>query len=177
MSLLKKMGLGLQRIYQKTISKLDSLKGTPQSIAKGFATGVAMSFTPFVGFHILLSLIVAKITKQNGIAATLGTIAGNPWTFPFIWYATLHLGHFLLGTDAPEIPINFKIFFSKLFHAVITLDFNAFLNDILPVFIPMLIGCIPFYIVVWLLCSRLIIRVLNKKMDDGVKNNDSRTGM
>ena len=96
MSLITKAGLELQKIYQKTVRKLDSLKGTPQSIAKGFATGVAMSFTPFVGFHILLSLMVAKVTKQNGIAATLGTIAGNPWTFPLIWYTTLHTGHFYL---------------------------------------------------------------------------------
>ena len=61
--------------------KLDSLKGTPREIANGFATGVAMSFTPFVGFHLLLSLAVARLAGQNGIAAALGTIAGNPWTF------------------------------------------------------------------------------------------------
>lgn len=169
MSLIKKTGLELQKIYQKTIEKLDSLKGTPQSIAKGFATGVAMSFTPFVGFHILLSLMVAKITKQNGIAATLGTIAGNPWTFPFIWYATLHTGHFLLGSNAPKLPVNFKVLFSELFHTVIRLDFNAFLSDIWPVFLPMLVGCIPFYIVVWLLCSNLISRVLTNEKDNGDK--------
>lgn len=169
MSLIEEVGLELQKIYQKTIEKLDSLKGTPKGIANGFATGVAMSFTPFVGFHILLSLIVAKITKQNGIAATLGTIAGNPWTFPFIWYATLHTGHFLLGSDAPKLPVNFKALFSELFHTVIALDFNAFLGDIWPIFFPMLIGCIPFYIVVWLLCSRLIERVLNKKVNGDKK--------
>ncbi len=177
MSLINKTGLELRKIYQKTIEKLDSLKGTPQSIAKGFATGVAMSFTPFVGFHILLSLTVAKITKQNGIAATLGTIAGNPWTFPLIWYATLHTGHFLLGHDAPHLPVNFKALFGELFHTVITLDFSTFLSDIWPVFYPMLIGCIPFYIAVWLLCSHLITRVLSKKTDNGDKTNDSRTGM
>ena len=177
MSLIKKMGLELQKVYRKTIRKLDSLKGTPESIAKGFATGVAMSFTPFVGFHILLSLIVTKITKQNGIAATLGTIAGNPWTFPAIWYMTLHVGHFMLGKDAPRLPINFKTFFSELFHTVITLDFSAFLSDIWPVFFPMLVGCIPFYIAVWFLCSRLILRILNTKADRSDASNDSRTGM
>lgn len=169
MSLIKKMGRELLKIYQKTIEKLDSLKGNPQSIAKGFATGVAMSFTPFVGFHILLSLIVAKITKQNGIAATLGTIAGNPWTFPFIWYATLHVGHFILGRGAPVVSVNFKVLFSELFHAVITLDFSAFLSDIWPIVFPMLVGCIPFYIVVWFLCSHLILKVLNKNANNGGK--------
>lgn len=177
MSLIKKVGLGLQKIYQKTIEKLDSLKGTPESIAKGFATGVAMSFTPFVGFHILLSLIVCKLTKQNAIAATLGTIAGNPWTFPAIWYATLHTGHFLLGKAAPELHINFKTLFSELFHTVITLDFNAFLSDIWPIFLPMLVGSIPFYIVVWFLCSHLILRVLNQNKSKEDQKDDSRTRM
>lgn len=177
MSLIKKVGLELQKIYQKVIGKLDSLKGTPTSVAKGFATGVAMSFTPFVGFHILLALIITKITKQNGIAATLGTIAGNPWTFPLIWYMTLHTGHFILGKDAPQLPINFKSFFSELFHTVITLDFSAFLGDIWPVFLPMLVGCIPFYIAVWFLCSHLVLRILNSTANNNGGKNDTRIGM
>lgn len=163
MSLIKKMGLELHKIYKKTILKLNTLKGTPESISKGFATGVAMSFTPFVGFHLILSLMVTKITKQNGTASALGTIAGNPWTFPFIWYSTLHVGYWILGKDAPEQVHNFKILFSKLFHAVISLDFDCFLSDIWPEFYPMLIGCIPFYIVVWLVVSNMTIRVLRRK--------------
>lgn len=167
MSLEKKLGLELRKIYQKTVDKLNSLKGTPKSISKGFATGVAMSFTPFVGFHIVLSLMVAKITRQNGIAATLGTIAGNPWTFPLIWFATLHVGHFFLGSDAPKMPIDFKTIFNELFHAVISLDFHAFLSDIWPVFLPMLVGCVPFYIIVWFVCYRLVNRVLSRDVDKG----------
>ncbi len=166
MSLLGKMGLELKKNYHKIIYKLNTLKGTPESIAKGFATGAAMSFTPFVGFHILLSLLVCKITKQNGIAATLGTIVGNPWTFPFIWYATLHTGHLILGREAPKLPINFKVMFNELFHAVISLDFQVFLSDIWPVFLPMLVGCIPFYIVVWLLSFHMIKRVLVTDSDN-----------
>ena len=65
MSLIKKMGLGLKKIYQKNLSKLDTLKGNPKSISKGFATGVAISFTPFVGFHLLLSLFITKITNKT----------------------------------------------------------------------------------------------------------------
>ena len=86
MSRIKKEGLGLRTLYIKIIQKLTSIKGTPEAIAKGFATGVAMSFTPFVGFHLLLCIFISKITKQNSIAGALGTIAGNPWTFPIIWY-------------------------------------------------------------------------------------------
>ena len=171
MSLKNNLGLKLFNIYQKIIQKLKGLKGSNTSIAKGFATGVAVSFTPFVGFHILISLIITKLTKENSISATLGTIAGNPWTFPFIWYLTLHLGCFILGADAPILPLDFKIFFKKLFRAVISLDFNLFISDIWPIFLPMLVGCIPCYIIVWFITTKLVERALNSASKKGDKND------
>lgn len=157
---IKKVGLWLNKAYQKTVIKLNSIKGTPKNIAKGFATGVSMSFTPFVGFHLLLSLVITKLTNQNSTASALGTLAGNPWTFPFIWYATLKTGKIILSQEDIDSPINFKHLFTELYHAVITLDFDAFLSDIWPEFFPMLLGCIPFYIVVWLFTYHFIYRIL-----------------
>ena len=174
MSLIKKMGLGIKAKYTKILRKLNQIKGTKESIAKGFATGAAMSFTPFVGFHILLSLIVVKLTKQNGLAAVLGTIVGNPWTFPFIWCITLHTGCLILPTSDIPASFDFKIFFSKLFHAIISLDFNLIIYDIWPIFLPMLIGCIPYYILVWFVVSNLIKKAMIKSQNKGDKN-DIRT--
>lgn len=163
MSRVKEKGLGLQNLYIKIIQKLTSIKGTPEAIAKGFATGVAMSFTPFVGFHLLLCLFISKITKQNSISGALGTIAGNPWTFPFIWYFVFHTGIFILGHEAPEEKIDFKSLFKELFHCVINLDFSRFWVDIWPVFYPMLIGCIPLYFIIWQIVYHTIKHVLEKK--------------
>ena len=171
MSLMRKLGLELRAKYNIILKKLSNIKGTPSSISKGFATGVAMSFTPFVGFHILLSLIMAKLTKQNGIAAVLGTMAGNPWTFPIIWYLTLNIGYLLLPSKSRYIPNDFKIFFSKLFHAIISLDFNLFIYDIWPIFLPMLVGCIPCYIVVWIITAKLVEKALNTASKKGDKND------
>ena len=39
------------------------LKGTPHELALGFSTGVAISFTPFIGFHALISIFLLKITS------------------------------------------------------------------------------------------------------------------
>ncbi|MBR5154132.1 MAG: DUF2062 domain-containing protein [Alphaproteobacteria bacterium] len=167
MSLITKMGLLLHKAYQRLFQKLDSIRGNPKEVAKGFATGVAMSFTPFVGFHILLSLVVAKITKQNGVAATLGTIAGNPWSFPIIWYLTFHTGIMIMGEGNNSLPANFKEFFVKLFHAIISLDFNLFIHDIWPIFLPMLIGCIPYYILVWYVISYLVEKSIMKPQNNG----------
>jgi uncharacterized protein (DUF2062 family) len=72
------------------------LRATPHAIAAGVASGVFCSFTPFIGFHFLLSFIVAWPLRGNLVAAALGTALGNPITFPFILGATLQLGRFLL---------------------------------------------------------------------------------
>ena len=159
---IKKLRLGLQNISKRVINKLSNLKGNRQDIAKGFATGVAVSFTPFVGFHMLISLIVATLLKQNKIAATLGTIFGNPWTFPLIWYLTLHLGVFLLGGRF-DMPVNFKEFFDDLYHSIISLDIDMFIRDILPILIPMLIGSIPCFVVAWFATYHLIYKVLKRR--------------
>lgn len=173
MSPLKTMGLYLKNFNHKIFNKLRAINGTPESVAKGFTTGVAVSFIPFVGFHILIALLIAKITKQSGVAATLGTIAGNPWTFPLIWYATWHTGIFLGISNSAEENINFSLFFKELYHTVIMLDFNTFLRDIWPIFLTMLIGCIPFCIGIWYFTPRLIIPLLKTKSSKGDKNNDT----
>lgn len=41
------------------IERLRSLSGTPSSIAGGAAVGVMVSFTPFVGLHTLLAVVLA----------------------------------------------------------------------------------------------------------------------
>ena len=160
MSLIKEVGRGLLKLYTKILVRLKEIKGTPESVAKGFATGIAISFTPFVGFHLLIALSIGKILKQSGVAATLGTLAGNPWTFPFIWYSTFNFGEFILNHQLAKIPENFDIFFKELFHAVIILDFKGFFDDIWPVFYPMLIGSIPFYIVSWWMVYLTLRKVL-----------------
>lgn len=173
MSLIETLGLYIRKISQRIFYKLREIKGSPKSVADGFVTGIAVSFTPFVGFHILIALLIAKTMKQSGLAATLGTIAGNPWTFPVIWYLIWHTGMLFLLKDMPAEPIHFSLFFKELFHALIMLDFKTFLSDIWPVFFPMLIGCIPFCAAIWALMPQFIIRMLNKKSVGGNKNNDT----
>ena len=75
---------GWKRYSQYLMMRLHRLKGTPQSIAAGIACGVAISFTPFVGFHFVLAAITAFLLRGNILASALGTAAGNPlFGYPF----------------------------------------------------------------------------------------------
>lgn len=90
--------MGWRRLAVYMLKRLTRLPGTPHNIAAGFACGAAISFTPFVGFHIALAILLAYLLRGHLIAAAVGTVVGNPWTFPFIWLATYKVGQVMLGS-------------------------------------------------------------------------------
>ena len=90
--------MGWRRLGTYLVKRLTRLPGTPHNIACGFACGAAISFTPFVGMHIVLSVLLAWLLRGHMIAAAVGTVVGNPWTFPFIWLATYKVGQIMLGS-------------------------------------------------------------------------------
>lgn len=158
---LKKISSGIKKFSRKTLRRLNQLKAPPHSIAAGFACGVAISFTPFVGFHGLLAAAIAWIIRGNVLAALLGTIVGNPWTFPFIWVSVLYTGRYMLG-ESIRSHIEFSHIFESSLHALITFDFKLFINDAWPIIWPMIVGCIPYFILSWLLSYYLLNNMLTK---------------
>jgi len=97
------------------------LSGSPHAVAAGVAAGVFASFTPFVGFHFLLSFIVAYMIAGNLIAAAIGTAAGNPLTFPFIWVASFNVGTWVLGSDPNTVrPGDLELSFDLLTNSFMT---------------------------------------------------------
>lgn len=123
--------------------RIGRLPGTPYSIAAGFAYGAAISFSPFMGLHIALSAGLAWMTRASMIAAAIGTLVGNPWTFPFIWVWTYELGNLMLGSAAH--PLNFSMFLHMTLHQ----SFTFLKGNFWSIFLPMLLGSIPSGIVVW----------------------------
>jgi uncharacterized protein (DUF2062 family) len=85
------------------VRRATRLAGTPHSIAAGAACGVAISFTPLIGLHLLGAFLLCLLVRGNYLAAAAGTLVGNPWTFPFIWVATDQLGHALMGSPPAQL--------------------------------------------------------------------------
>lgn len=152
---------GWKRYGKFIMLKLNRLSGTPSSIAAGVACGAAISFTPFVGFHLILAAVTAFIVRGNIVASAIGTIVGNPWTFPFIWVSVLYTGRLMLG-EAGEGHVKFVAVFEKSFHALISFDFSAFGQDVWPVIWPMIVGCVPYYFLVWFVTYFLVKKALEK---------------
>jgi len=75
--------------------RVTRLSDTSQKIALGLAIGAGISFTPFLGTHFIQAGFLAYALRANFLAALIGTFVGNPWTFPFMWWAAMAFGSFL----------------------------------------------------------------------------------
>ena len=117
----------LKYIWQRTIR----LNGSAHSIALGLAAGAFVSASPFIGMHLLIAALIAWTFGGNIIASAVGTWAGNPISFPFIWLATFNIGHLMLGTEdkAGDLPeLSFGLFI------------DAPISALFPVILPMAVG-------------------------------------
>lgn len=102
----------LARYYGHRIARLP---GTPHHIAAGFALGVGVSVTPFIGFHLLIGLVLCWVLRVSNMGMIIGTVlAGNPWTFPAIWVATYQLGYRLLAMEGAASGTPHDISFASL---------------------------------------------------------------
>jgi len=65
-------------------------------VAASFAIGVAISFTPLIGFHWIIALLLAFILKLNKVDVLLGTLVVNPLTLPPVAAVAIPIGRLLL---------------------------------------------------------------------------------
>lgn len=83
------------RIYQRFIR----LKGAPREIALGFALGLMIGMTPFLGTHFVACLVVASLLGWSKIAAMVGVNITNVFTAPLIYPINYWVGARLVGVS------------------------------------------------------------------------------
>lgn len=141
---------GWHRSTRYVFHRVARIPGSSYSLAAGFACGAAISFTPFIGLHFVLSALLAYVLRANIIASAIGTAVGNPWTFPFIWVGVYEVGSWLTDINGLHAHhVDFLEVLTESMQALYALDFQ-YLGDVgWPVLAPMLAGCLPVGIFVW----------------------------
>jgi uncharacterized protein len=74
---------------------------TPRRTAAAFAVGVFFGFSPFIGLHTILGLVVAFAFGLNRVAMLLGVYANVPWIVPAYYSVATLAGAAILGVDVP----------------------------------------------------------------------------
>ena len=77
--------MNISKILRIIKMKIFRIKDFPESVAIGLAWGVSISFTPLLGLHLIICYSGTILMRGNLIAATVGSVIGNPWTFPFFF--------------------------------------------------------------------------------------------
>ena len=165
-----KNALSFYRTKKYISLSMKRMRGSPQELSIGLATGLAVSFTPFIGLHALIALFIAWIFGGSMAAAIIGTLFGNPWTFPFFWYLTYEVGQFL----NQGLIINYEEFsFNNIREEVTTIleilknliifanmqEMNASFDKLrlIPI---MLLGSIPLVIISWITSYFIFLNIL-----------------
>jgi len=137
--------IGWKRTASYFWHRLQRIPGTPESVAMGFALGLAFSMTPLVGTHTAFALLACWALGGNLLAAFIATFVINPWTAPPVWFTTYYVGLFILGGEhSGETGFHrFIHMFKGLTEAIFTLNWHLFMEAVWPVFLPMLVGSLP----------------------------------
>ena len=149
---------GFRRLFSYLFQRIIRLPGTPTSIASGFASGIAASFTPFLGLHFILAGALAMLFRGNVLASAIGTFFGNPWTFVLIWLADYEVGLGVIhafGYGASLHVLSIDELGAIMGNVMRFLSFTGnttwadLSRDIEQVFMPMLIGGTVLGVIAW----------------------------
>lgn len=132
--------IGFRAWFRYMTLSLTRKPATSHQIALGVAIGVFITFIPLIGFHCILAACISYLLSANIVSALIGTLIGNPWTFPFIWAWTLKLGNFILYQKG--IPPEHMHLITKL-HNIMHLSLHEIVDLALQVIYPMTIGGVP----------------------------------
>ncbi len=138
----------IHRIFRLLKMKIYKIRDFPEAVAIGLAWGVAVSFTPLLGFHLIICYLGTVAMRGNLIAATVGSVVGNPWTFPIFFYLAYKIGIFF--------------FFHPMEYYEFRLSF--LINNFNDLFFPTLFGSIPVAIIVWIITYKVSKFILEKRL-------------
>ena len=144
------------RIVRILKLKIYRIRDFPEAVAIGLAWGAAVSFTPLLGFHLIICYLGTWLMRGNLIAATVGTIVGNPWTFPIFFYIEYKLGLFFF--QDPLNDYEFKVQF--------------FIDNFEYLFFPTLLGSLPIAFIIWFITYYTTKNLLTKRYE---KKNKTRS--
>jgi uncharacterized protein (DUF2062 family) len=79
---------------------------TPQRTAAAYALGVFFGFSPFLGLHTILGLVLAFALNLNRVAVLLGIYSNLPWILPAYYTLATVLGAAILRVQVPPGLLN-----------------------------------------------------------------------
>jgi uncharacterized protein (DUF2062 family) len=145
-----RVGLWPRRNFGRSLRyillRLKRLQSSPHRIAVGAAAGVFAIFTPFLGLQLILAGVISVVMRGSILASLLSSFAGNPLTYPIIWFATYNLGSALLGAQTSLRIVDLQGKAAALWDSIMRMSperIGSSIEGLWPLFKPMVIGSLP----------------------------------
>lgn len=90
-----------KRTVERWLDSLLHIHDTPQRTAAAFGVGVAIGFSPFLGLHTILGLVLAFVFNLNRVAVFAGLWVNLPWFMGPYYAAATALAAWLTRTPVP----------------------------------------------------------------------------
>lgn len=95
---------------RKAYYRFLKIRGNPREIALGFALGIFVGMSPFMGLHTAIAVPLAALFKWNKFSAALAVWVSNPLSAPVIYSVTYYTGaRVLFIEDGYKLPLTFDL--------------------------------------------------------------------
>ena len=123
--------MGWRRTFSYLKVRILRLPASTHSIAMGMAAGCAVSWTPTFGLHLVQCFLFSVLFRANFFGAMVGSLIGNPWTFPAMMWVSYQVGYLLMSLVGLEQFIAMDADLSLM---------TNFSETPFRIFLPMLVG-------------------------------------
>jgi uncharacterized protein (DUF2062 family) len=90
-----------KELTRRWLDTLLHIHDTPERTAAAYALGVFLGFSPFLGFHTVLAVILAFVLNLNRVAVLLGVYSNLPWIIAGYYAGTTAAAAKLLRVRVP----------------------------------------------------------------------------
>jgi uncharacterized protein (DUF2062 family) len=90
-----------RELARRWLESLLHVHDTPERTAAAFALGVFLGFSPFLGLHTVVAIVLAFIFNLNRVSVLLGVYSNLPWIIAPYYASTTMLGAALLRIKSP----------------------------------------------------------------------------
>lgn len=139
--------------FRKTAKALLGVDDTPERTALAFAIGVFFGFSPLLGLHTVLGVLIAFLFRLNRMAVLIGVYSNMPWFMPPFYAFATWLGFMILGSEG-AVPPGFGL--SDLFSKAFWLGLVSNWSLLAPFFLGSTILCVPLSLISYPLSLRFI---------------------
>jgi uncharacterized protein (DUF2062 family) len=98
----------MNKYIKDRLHALLKLDDPPHKLALAFALGVFIAFSPILGFHLLVALVLGWMFGLNRLVLVTASFINNPWTVVPLYGFCIWFGMKITGSGAsnPQIAWN-----------------------------------------------------------------------